>query len=102
MNEIQPLLVDRLNEFLNSLATKAKVTINGVVYEKDVYHTSTKFGLRKYVKLSTEQGLVTRAALVDSLGRELYVKELNYQKGQQGYVIAFPLQIEVKEVKVIA
>lgn len=99
MNEIQPLLVDLLNEFLNSLVTKAKVTIDGVVHEKDVYHTSTKFGLRKYVKLSTEQGLVTRAALVDSSGRELYVKELNYQKGQKGFVIAFPLQIEVKEVK---
>lgn len=102
MSEIQPLLVDRLNEFLNSLATKAKVTIDGVVHEKEVYHTSTKFGLRKYVKLSVEEGLVTRAALVDSLGRELYVKELNYQKGPQGYVIAFPMQIEIKEVKVNA
>lgn len=102
MNEIQPLLVDLLNDYLNALVTKAKVTIDGVVHEKDVYYTSTKFGLRKYVKLSTEQGLVTRAALVDNLGRELYVKELNYQKGQQGFVIAFPLQIEVKEVRVNA
>lgn len=99
MNEIQPLLVDQINEFLNSLATRAKVTINGVVHEKEVYQTSMKFGLRKYVKLSTEQGLISRAALVDSVGRELYVKELNYQKGQHGYVIAFPMQIEVKEVK---
>ena len=100
MNEIQPLLIDLTQQFLNGLVASAKVTINGTVYDKDIYHTSMKHGLRKYVKLSTEQGLVTRASLVDAQGRELYVKEMNFQKGAQGYTIAFPLQIESKEVKV--
>ncbi|OXS74926.1 hypothetical protein B1B04_08540 [Lysinibacillus sp. KCTC 33748] len=100
MNEIQPLMIDLVQQFLSNLVAGAKVTIDGVVYDKEIYHTSTKYGLRKYVKLSLEQGLVTRAALVDSYGRELYVKTMNYQKGSQGYVIAFPLQLEVKEVKV--
>jgi len=100
LNEIQPLMIDLTQQFLSNLVAGAKVTIDGVVYDKEIYHTSTKYGLRKYVKLSLEQGLVTRAALVDSYGRELYVKTMNYQKGSQGYVIAFPLQLEAKEVKV--
>lgn len=102
MNEIQPLMIDLVQQFLSNMVAKAKVTIDGVVYDKEIYHTSTKHGLRKYVKLSTEQGLVTRAALVDNYDRELYVKTMSYQKGAQGYVIAFPLQLEAKEVKVNA
>ncbi|KGR88886.1 hypothetical protein [Lysinibacillus boronitolerans] len=100
MNEIQPLMIDLTQQFLSNLVAGAKVTIDGVVHDKEIYHTSTKYGLRKYVKLSLEQGLVTRAALVDNYGRELYVKTMNYQKGSQGYVIAFPLQLETKEVKI--
>ncbi|MEK5487902.1 hypothetical protein [Lysinibacillus sp. FSL M8-0355] len=100
MNEIQPLLIDLVQQFLNNLVVKAKITIDNVEYEKEIYHTSTKHGLRKYVKLSAERGLITKAALVDSNGRELYVKTMNYQKGTKGYVIVFPLQIEAKEVKV--
>ncbi|MGE7021984.1 hypothetical protein [Solibacillus cecembensis] len=102
MNEIQPLMIDLVEQFLSDMVTGAKVTIDGIVHDKEIYHTSTKYGLRKYVKLSMEQGLVTRAALVDSHGRELYVKTMQYQKGAQGYVIAFPLQLEAKEVKVNA
>ncbi|GLC88268.1 hypothetical protein [Lysinibacillus piscis] len=102
MNEIQSLMLELLQQYLSNMVVGAKVTIDGVVYDKEIYHTSTKYGLRKYVKLSMEQGLVTRAALVDSHGRELYVKTMNYQKGVQGYVITFPLQIEAKEVKVNA
>jgi len=100
MNEIQPLLVQLTEDFLNNLVAGAKVTIDGVVYDKPITHTSTRYGLRKYIKLTNEQGLITRAALVDTHGRELYVKEMHYQKDSQGYAIAFPLQLEVKEAKV--
>lgn len=99
MSEIQPLLVQLTEEFLNNLVAGAKVTIDGVTYDKEISHTSTRYGLRKYIKL-TERGTVTSAALVDTLGRELYVKEMNYTIGSQGYAIAFPLTLEVKEVKV--
>ncbi|MFJ3386345.1 hypothetical protein [Lysinibacillus sp. NPDC086135] len=100
MNELQPLMIDLTQQFLSNLVAGAKVTIDGVVYDKEIYQTSKKYGLRKYVKLSTEQGLVTRAALVDRYGRELYVKTMNYQKKAQGYVIAFPLHLDAKEVKI--
>ncbi|WP_042472769.1 hypothetical protein [Bacillus ndiopicus] len=100
MSEIQPLLVQLTEEFLNNLVVSAKVTINGVVYDKPISHTSTRYGLRKYIKLTNEQGLITRAALVDAHGRELYVKEMSYQKGTQGYTIAFPLTLKVEEVNI--
>lgn len=99
MNEVQPLLLQLTEGFLDSLVAGARVTIDGFIREKEISHTSTRYGLRKYIKL-TERGTVTRAALVDATGRELYVKEMNYQIGSQGYVIAFPLALEVKEVKV--
>ena len=100
MNEIQPLLIQLTEEFLSKLVVSAKVTIDGTVYDKPISHTSARYGLRKYIKLTTERGLITRAALVDAMGRELYVKTMNYQKGSQGYAIAFPLVLEAKEVKV--
>lgn len=100
MNEIQPLLIQLTEEFLSKLVVSAKVTIDGVTYDKEISHTSTRYGLRKYIKLTHEQGLISRAALVDKMGRELYVKTMNYQKGAQGYAIAFPLVLEAKEVKV--
>ncbi|MED3799937.1 MULTISPECIES: hypothetical protein [Lysinibacillus] len=100
MSEIQPLLIQLTEAFLSNLVVGAKVTIDGVVYDKPISHTSDRYGLRKYVKLTTEKGLITRVVLVDSMGRELYVKSMNYQKGAQGYTIAFPLTVEAKEVEV--
>ena len=99
MSEIQPLLIQQTEEFLNNLVAGAKVTIDGVTREVEISHTSTRYGLRKYIKL-TERGTVTRAALVDALGRELYVKEMNYTIGAEGYAIAFPLVLEAKEVRI--
>lgn len=99
MAEIQQLLVDETLKFIDQFAVKAKVAIDGNVIEKEIYKSKLQGDtLRKYVYLSEEKGLVTRAALIDSQGRELYTKELNYQKGIQGFMIVFPItqKIEVK------
>lgn len=99
MAEIQQLLVDETLKFIDQFAVKAKVTIDGNVIEKDIYKSRMQGDtLRKYVYLQSEKGLVTRAALVDNQGRELYTKELNYQKESQGFMIVFPItqKIEVK------
>lgn len=93
MAEIQNLLIDETLNFIDTFIKKAKVTIDGVKIEKEIYRTK-KDGdtLRKYVYLDNETGLITRAALVDAQGRELYVKNLNYQKGGDGYMIVFPIK----------
>lgn len=98
--EIQQLLVDETLNLIDGLIKNAKVIIDGKVIMKDVHFTTKKGDtLRKYVYLDTEAGLITRASLLDSQGRELYIKEPNYQKsGQQGYMIAFPIQQKLEVV----
>lgn len=101
MTEIKQLLVDNVLHFIDSIAVKARVTIDGVDIMKDVYVTKNDgVTLRKYIYLEKERGLVTRAALTDVEGRELYVKDnLNYEKGAQGYMIVFPITQKIEGVK---
>lgn len=101
MAEIQQLLVDKILQYIDSIAVKARVTIDGVDIVKDVYVTKYDgVTLRKYIYLEGERGLVTRAALTDIEGRELYVKDnLNYEKGAQGYMIVFPITQKIEGVK---
>lgn len=99
MAEIQSLLVTETLNHIDRIAVKAKVTVDGLIIEKELFKTKLQGDtLKKYIYLETEKGLVSRAALIDSQGRELYVKELNYQKGNQGFMIVFPItqKIEVK------
>ncbi|MEH6943376.1 hypothetical protein [Bacillus sp. JJ722] len=97
MAEIQSLLVDETLRFIDTFIKKAKVTINGQDIEKEIYRT-VKNGneLRKYVYLDEEIGLITRAALVDTNGRELYVKTYNYNKNSNGFVIVFPIKQSIE------
>lgn len=76
---------------------KVKIIVDGTEIEKDVYRSRIQGDtLWKYVKIDeTTQGLITKAALVDSMEREWYVKDLNYQKGQKGFVIAFPIRLRI-------
>lgn len=93
MAEIQNLLSDEILNFVDSYIKKAKVIINGVEIEKEIYRTIKENGvIRKYVYLDHETGVITKAALVDSQGRELYVKSLNYTKGADGFTIVFPIK----------
>ncbi|MGM7683556.1 hypothetical protein ACSVDA_15560 [Cytobacillus sp. Hm23] len=94
--EIQQLMLSEILKYIDGVVRKAKVTIDGVVIEKEIHRTITVGNtLRKYVYLDIETGLISRAALVDIQGRELYVKELDYQKGANGFSIVFPITQEV-------
>lgn len=101
MTEIKQLLVDNVLHFIDSIAVKARVTIDGVEVMKDVTLTKNENGtLRKYIILEEEKGLLTRVALTDVEGRELYVKDdFNYQKGSQGYTIVFPITQKIETQK---
>lgn len=99
MAEIQDLLVNETLNFIDSLIVKAKVTIDGNEIEKKIEKTKRDSNtLRKYVYLDVEKGYISRAALVDVQGRELYVKELNFQKGNKGFVITFPIKQSLEVV----
>lgn len=102
MTEIKQLLVDKVLQYIDSIAVKARVTIGGVEVMKDVAITKNENGtLRKYIILEEEKGLLTRVALTDVEGRELYVKDdFNYQKGVHAYTIVFPITQKIETQKV--
>lgn len=101
MTEIKQPLVDKILQYIDSIAVKARVTIGGVEVMKDVSITKNENGtLRKYIILEEEKGLLTRAALTDVEGRELYVKDdFNYQKGVHAYTIVFPITQKIEGAK---
>lgn len=80
------------------------ITINGTDVIKPVYrvHRHAENMLIFYVKIGAEQGLITRAALIDGDGNtafgatEYYTMEANYEKGNQGYAIGFPIVYNIK------
>ena len=102
MAELQPIVVQSVIELIDEKTVAATAVLDGVTINMPIYKKSTQYGLRKYVKFTTERGLLTRVALVDSQGREWYVKEMNYTIGQMGYVVAFPVEVEIitKEVSI--
>ena len=92
MSQIKQYMVDATLDFLDRLAVKAVVTVEGVETEQPIYLARIeKNTVRKYVRLTEERGLITKAVLVDSEGRPLVEKVLNYQKGNKPYIIAFPI-----------
>lgn len=101
MTEIKQLLVDKVLQYIDSIAVKARVTIGSVEVMKDVSITKNENGtLRKYIILEEEKGLLTRVALTDVEGRELYVKDdFNYQKGVHAYTIVFPITQKIETQK---
>lgn len=100
MSEIQQVAISEILNFFSNSIKGAKVVIDGVEREFPIWQTRfTGDTVRKYVKLgSEERGLITRAALIDAQGREWVVKEYNYQKGQDGFILAFPFRQTVGSI----
>lgn len=100
MAEIQQVAVTEILNFFSNSIKSAKVVIDGVELDFPIWQTRFSGDtVRKYVKLgSTERGHITRAALVDVQGREWVVKEYNYEKGQDGFILAFPFRQTVGSI----
>ncbi|GEM_PF-1159650 len=83
----------------------AVITIDDVDIIKPIYrvHQHADNMLIFYVKIGAEQGHITRAALIDGDGEsmlnatEYYTMQADYEKGNQGYAVAFPIVYNVKE-----
>lgn len=100
---ITPLLTSLIQQDLNRHFNKAKVTINGIEEEYEIYETIIRDNVvKKYVYIEDEpQGLIERACLVDQYGRELIIQEPNLEKGQDGWIISFKIVIEIKDESVV-
>ena len=98
MAQMQDILIVESLNFIDGIVAKAVAVIDEKDVQKEVWRTVWKDGvLRKYINFDEERGRLTRVALLDREGRELYVKELNYQKGAAGYVVAFDFMQKIKD-----
>lgn len=99
MTTVQPILTDKLVNYLDQLIYYGKVKLNGeyVDYEifKSILEGST---LRKYIYLQTETGLVEEAQLLSSTNEVLAIKPMSIEKQEDGLVLAFEFVINVQEV----
>lgn len=105
MSGIQNVAVTEILNFFSNSVKSAKVTIDGEEKSFPIWKTKfTEDTVRKYVQLGADvKGLITRAALIDTQGREWAVEEYHYVKGEKGFVLAFPFTqlIVSKPVEVI-
>lgn len=94
---VQPLLIELTKSFVSDLPAGAKVTINGEVKDFPIFRTMKEDGaIKKFVYIDHDVGYIERAALVDEQGRELDVKKLEVEKGEDGFMLVFILEITLK------
>ncbi|MEV9639463.1 hypothetical protein ABZ756_02045 [Mammaliicoccus sciuri] len=93
------LLEDETLKFWDRLIVGAKVTIDGVVRDYPIHESSYIEGntLKKFVYLESESGHVTHAYIHDQHGRRIREKLMNIRKGENGMMITFFFQLEIKE-----
>lgn len=98
MAVIQPILVERLLNYLDELIFRGKVKINGEFVDYEIFKTVRDGNVtRKYIYLTTEVGLVEEAQLLSNSGDVLAVKPFSIHKAEDGLVIAFEFKITVQE-----
>lgn len=95
---LKPLYVNLVRGFASNLGVKAKVTIDGTIKDCDIFRTSIEEeSIKKFVYIDEGVGHITEAKLVDSSERELDVKSLDIQKGEDGYMIVFQTSLKIEE-----
>lgn len=99
MATIQPILTDKLVNYLDQLIYYGKVKLNGEYVEYSIYKTVVEGNiLRKYIYLQTEEGLVEEAQLLSSDNEVLAIKPMSIEKQEDGLVLAFEFAINIQEV----
>ncbi len=98
MKVVQPILIERLVNYLDELIYRGKVKLNGQYVNYDVFKTVKEGNvLRKYLYLETETGYVEEAQLLTSMNEVLAIKPFSIQKQEDGLVLAFEFTITVQE-----
>jgi hypothetical protein len=96
---IQPRYLDVIRDAADAAVAKSLVTINGEQKEFPIYRTLVDgYKIRKYIYIQNDTGHITNAVLLDHAGNQLAIKSHNVQKGTDGFVICFELEIKL-EVK---
>lgn len=97
VNGPQPLMVDKILNFIQAMSPKAVVVINGIEHQYDYYLTRREGDtVLKYVRLSDVPGNVTAAYAVDELGRHLEVYKTEIQQTPDGRMVVFMLAFNLE------
>lgn len=99
MATVQPILTDKLLNYLDQLIYYGKVKINDQYIDYEIFKTVIEGNiLRKYIYLQTEEGLVEEAQLLSSANEVLAIKPMTIEKQEDGLVLAFEFAINIQEV----
>ena len=96
---IEPIFEDLIRQEAARHIKKAIVTINGQEYEYPVTKTVIRDGFFKhYIEVSDEPvGVIEKAVAIDEYGRALITQEPHFDKGDDGWQIAFKVAVTIKE-----
>lgn len=99
MATIQPILTDKLVNYLDQLIYYGKVKLNGEYVDYSIHKTVVDGNiLRKYIYLQSEEGNVAEAQLLSSANEVLAIKPMSIEKQEDGLVLAFEFAINIQEV----
>lgn len=97
---IQPLFLEKVLEYIESIIFRAKIKINGeyFFYEKfKVLHEKDNT-IRIYFYIEDRSGLIEEAHLLTNSGEVLAYKEYSIDKNLDGLVLTFAFSIKIDEV----
>jgi hypothetical protein len=98
MAVVQPIVTDRLINYLDELIKRGKVKLNGQYVNYEIFKTVKENNLlRKYIYLETETGYVEEAQLLSSMNEVLAIKPFSIEKSDDGLVLAFEFTITIQE-----
>lgn len=95
--QVKQLFLDQVTNYASNLVHKAVLEIDGVEKDYDILRTKISNGkIVKYVHLDSDEGLITKARLIDNQRRDLMYNEMNVRKLDDGFMMVFTILIEVK------
>lgn len=99
MPVVQPIMLEKIIDYINSLVDKGKVKINGTYQNYSIFRTIKQDNtVRKYIYLETEVGYVEEAQLLSVNNEVLAIKPVSIEKQEDGLVIAFEFNLSIEEV----
>lgn len=95
---VKPVVIDWISALLEDKAHRSKVKLNGQYVTYEIYKKMRDGNMLSiYIYLETEEGYVKEAQLLTSSGEVWAVKPFSIEKKDDGLIIAFQFDIEVRE-----
>lgn len=95
---IKDLYRDSIIEFIRGLGKNAIVRIGGIDYTFPLMNTQIEGKtLKHFAYIDEEVGTIESVRLVDAQGRDLQTMDTSVQKGADGLVVVFVVDIDIKE-----